>query len=102
MAKKPSNYKQDIRLRQMFGITIEQYEAMVKAQGNLCAVCKKPETAKSRWHPDKPKNLAVDHSHKTGKIRELLCYRCNAALGYILEDPEIALAMACYIRKHAV
>lgn len=45
-----------------------QYDKMLAAQGGKCAICKRPP---------KSRRLAVDHDHKTGKVRGLLCFRCN-------------------------
>lgn len=61
-------------LRQRYGITLADYDAMLKAQGGGCAICAKP--------PGK-RRLAVDHDHKTGRIRGLLCSGCNTTLGWL-------------------
>lgn len=60
-----------------YGITVEQYEFMLAAQGGLCGICRKPPGRR---------RLAVDHDHETGEVRMLLCDRCNMAVG-IIEDP---------------
>jgi len=58
------------RARQL-GVTDEAYEALLDAQGGGCAICgAKPKT----------RRLHVDHDHATGKVRGLLCHRCNRAL----------------------
>jgi hypothetical protein len=67
-------------LKTKFGITLEQYQEMFDAQGGVCAICGKPETSKSNTGDDKL--LAVDHDHKTGEIRGLLCNKCNAGIGH--------------------
>jgi hypothetical protein len=54
------------KLRQ--GLTIAQYDELLEAQGGVCAIC---------GRPPKNRRLAVDHNHKTGKIRGLLCWVCN-------------------------
>lgn len=76
-------------LKKTYGITKTDYLAMVARQNGVCAICKKP-----------PKNgpLEIDHCHSTGRVRGLLCHRCNWALG-ILEDSEELLASALeYLR----
>jgi len=60
-------------LKRDFGITIEEYDAMLTKQGGVCAICKRP--------PNKNR-LAVDHDHTTGEVRGLLCPSCNRAVGY--------------------
>lgn len=56
-----------------FGITIEQYELLLDIQGNVCAICGDKCLSGRR--------LAVDHCHETGRVRGLLCRRCNQRLG---------------------
>lgn len=63
-----------------FGITIEDYNAMHDKQNGLCAICKQPETRLNK--SGTLHRLAVDHCHKTGKVRGLLCFKCNAAIGF--------------------
>lgn len=59
-----------------YGITLDQYYALEKLQDGVCAICKKPNTCK------KTNRLYVDHCHATGKVRGLLCMKCNTGLGY--------------------
>jgi hypothetical protein len=73
-------------LRDRFGITLDEYKAKLLQQRGVCAICGHPETAAFR---DKIKMLSVDHNHKTGQIRGLLCDQCNRALGAAKEDPHI-------------
>jgi hypothetical protein len=63
----------DRNLRMAYGIGIDEFEAMEKAQGGLCAICKK--------EPIGPRPLGVDHCHATLKNRGLLCINCNNMLG---------------------
>ncbi len=79
-------------LKRMFGMAIEEYEQKAQEQGNVCAICK--GLCKSG------KRLAVDHDHKTGKIRDLLCGNCNGGLGKFQDDPELLIKAAEYLRKH--
>lgn len=53
-----------------YGITLKQYRQMLKKQGNACAICKRDQSLFS-------KSLAVDHDHKSGEVRGLLCFFCN-------------------------
>jgi abortive infection bacteriophage resistance protein len=68
------------RLKNDFGIDIQQYEQMLKNQNGVCKICNKPEKH--------GRNLAVDHCHKSLAIRGLLCASCNTALGKFEDDVE--------------
>lgn len=85
------------KLRQ-YGLTAPQYDEMLEKQGFVCAICKKPESMLSR--AGKVRELAIDHDHQTGKVRALLCYRCNIGLGLFDEDPNRLRAMAEYLEFH--
>ena len=74
------SYNRRSSLKRKFGITEEEYLVMLEDQDYVCAICKLPE---------KKKNLAVDHDHGTGKIRGLLCEKCNRGLGHFNEDLNI-------------
>jgi len=80
-------------LKQAFGISIEEYDAMLKLQNGVCAVCFKEELTVRN------KNLAVDHCHKTGKIRGLLCSHCNRAIGLLGDNPTVLENALNYLRK---
>lgn len=79
------------------GVTPQQYDRMFVEQGGVCFVCKKPETRKRPWSKNGEINpLAVDHDHKTGEPRALLCGHCNTSLGELGEDPVRIRALADY------
>lgn len=90
---------QAAHFRQRYGITVEEYEALNKAQGGVCAVCKKPPQRprgrRNRHLP--PKRLAVDHDHRTGAVRGLCCSFCNHRLLGVTDDPVILRAAADYL-----
>ena len=73
-------------LRECFGISLEQYQEMHEKQDGKCKICGQPET---QVRGGKVKSLAVDHDHKTGRIRGLLCCDCNQGIGKLKEDFEI-------------
>jgi hypothetical protein len=77
-------------LRDKFGMTISDYNLLLERQNGKCAICDKI-----------PKlSLVIDHCHETGKIRGLLCQRCNMGLGYF-QDNKILLEKATkYIKNH--
>lgn len=72
-----------------YGITLDDYELILLEQGNACAICNS-RVADQRGH-----RLHVDHNHKTGLVRGLLCGKCNRALGYFDDSLErLYLAVA--------
>lgn len=89
----------DARMRKFFGIGLADYEAMAKAQGFVCAICKHPETSVDR-KTMKVRRLAIDHDHDTGTVRGLLCSGCNNGLGSFKDDLENVEAAVAYLRKH--
>lgn len=91
--------RQAASFKRRYGLEPEQYEEMFFKQGGVCLICKKPETALNQ-HTHDPRLLSVDHCHGTGKIRGLLCKRCNTGIGAFEEDPELLKAAIRYIRKH--
>lgn len=87
------------KLRRRFGLTVEQYDAMLKAQDGVCAICEKPETRKDKRTATGFTRLAVDHCHVTGKVRQLLCASCNRRVGEV-EQAEMHCKILAYIAKH--
>ena len=71
---------------------------MYRAQSGLCMICQKPSHVVWK-NTAKPKELSVDHDHKTGQNRDLLCDRCNRGIGNFLDDPELLEAAAAYLRR---
>lgn len=87
------------QLGRKYNLTPEQYAEMLADQGNLCAICRRPEK-KTDHRLGAIKCLAVDHNHETGKVRGLLCSACNVTIGQIGESLEILRAMEAYLLKH--
>jgi hypothetical protein len=77
-----------------YDLSPAEYDAMFLRQGGACAICKKAE-----WNSKGP---YIDHDHVSGKVRGILCHRCNTALGHVLDDPIIAQAMTDYLKKYRV
>lgn len=93
----PNRYR-DKSYRTKYGITLADYDAMFAIQGGACAICREP----CKGTPEKPYHrLHVDHNHETGKVRGLLCRRCNVAVGYLehMERGRMAAATA-YLQRH--
>lgn len=74
-------------LARTYGMSVDQLEDMLAAQHGVCAIC---QTAPA---------IDVDHDHRTGQIRGLLCFRCNAALGQLADDPLVLRRAARYLER---
>lgn len=81
--------------KKLYGITLEEKEAMIVAQGNKYAICNtdKPGGRWNYWH--------VDHDHATNKVRAILCHKCNNALGCVKDGVDILNKMIVYLTKHS-
>lgn len=77
---------------------IKEYEKLIAKQKNLCAICNNIETLID-YKTKQPRRLAVDHDHRTGKIRGLLCHHCNTAIGKFKDNENYLLAAANYLRS---
>lgn len=80
-----------------YGITLAEYNSMLESQNNVCAICGNCETEKT--DKNKNRNLAVDHNHKTGKIRGLLCGKCNKMIGLANDNITILQSAINYLRN---
>jgi len=81
-----------IRYDAKFGITLADYDEMLEEQINGCAIC-------GRTPEENGQRLAVDHDHDTGKIRGLLCTRCNSGLGFFQDDLTLLLIAVEYLKE---
>lgn len=82
------------KLMRNYGITIEQYEILLKKQSGKCAICGTSEIRRA-----KAKYFNIDHNHKTGNIRGLLCHDCNIILGKLNDDIEMCKNIIKYLSK---
>jgi hypothetical protein len=98
ISNKPDRKKTNKR-KYKYNITTQQYEQMLANQNGMCAICRNPEP-RTDPHTGIRRALAVDHDHKTGKIRDLLCSSCNLALGLLQDDPIRIQEMLSYLQKH--
>jgi hypothetical protein len=89
---------QEIELQRRFGIGVEQYQSMLDSQGGVCAICKRSDNVIDR-RTGKPRALAVDHCHRAGHVRKLLCQGCNQGLGNFRDSPELLRAAAAYLEN---
>jgi hypothetical protein len=72
-----ARYRRTSHLKAKYGISLEDYEALLEGQDGMCAICSEEGT----------RQLSVDHCHTTGRIRGLLCDNCNHALGKFRDNP---------------
>jgi len=87
---KENGRKDKQRLKSKYGITLEQFENLLKSQGGVCRIFKNKCSVYAY--------LSVDHDHKTGQVRGLLCRSCNLVLGFAREEPEILEAAITYLK----
>jgi len=76
-----------------YGLTVEKYQQMVLDQGGVCKICSQPPC--DRWN-----RLHVDHCHKTGKVRALLCHKCNTAIGNLRDDIALLYKAIAYLEEY--
>ncbi len=84
-------------LLKKYGITLEEYRKRLSKQNNVCAICKQPETAVIK---NKLIAMPVDHCHKTGKTRGLLCTKCNRGLGLFDDNTEFLTNAINYLKSY--
>lgn len=80
--KNNKGYERERKLQANYGMSIQDYEEMLEAQDHRCMICRRH---KSNFQ----KGLVVDHCHKIGHVRALLCGPCNKGLGLFRDDPEL-------------
>ena len=78
------------RVQKVYGLEPGQYGRIYLFQGSVCAICRRATGA--------TRKLSVDHDHRTGLVRGLLCRPCNDMLGHLRDDPEMALRVAQYLK----
>lgn len=89
-AKNPEK-RREKRLKQAFGLSLEEYHDLLIDQGGCCSICKEPCSSGSA--------LAVDHCHKTNLVRGLLCRNCNVGLGNFRDSPQLLRSAATYVER---
>lgn len=84
-------YNRRVQLRRFYGMTVEEFNEMLVAQDGACGICVRPLERGLKTH--------VDHSHKTGLVRGLLCDACNVGLGRFKDDPEVLRRAIDYLLR---
>jgi len=93
------NLESDRNIKRKFGLTRQDYNAKLEAQNYVCAICEEQETRLDN-KSNSLLRLSVDHCHATGKLRDLLCWRCNTTIGRVEESIELLGKMIDYLNKH--
>lgn len=93
ISNEPVSVSRKSYLKCKYDLTPSEYNIKLKDQYCRCAICEE-------FQLDPTKKLFVDHCHTSGEVRGLLCHRCNAALGLLREDKEIAIRLINYIDKY--
>lgn len=83
------------KMKAKYGITLDDYEAMLETQDGHCAIC--PATTPGRANR---RYLYVDHDHETGAVRGLLCGNCNDGLGRFIDDIDLLTSAIMYLMQH--
>lgn len=78
-------------LKRQYGITLKEYNKMLKKQGGVCKLCRAKKNRRA---------LSVDHYHKTGKVRGILCHHCNLALGGFKDNIKVMRKAIKYLEKN--
>ena len=84
--------RKEYALKQKYNIDLKALETMFNKQNNVCAICLVDFKISGR--------PCVDHDHRTGKVRELLCANCNTAIGSLKENTQILKNAVKYLNKH--
>ena len=90
-AKETSKRQAFLRKLKQYNLTPETFQAMIDKQDGKCAICGIVPSD----------GLVIDHNHSTNKVRELLCNRCNPAVGMVQENLQIAYNLISYLQKHS-
>lgn len=80
------------QLKDKFGISLYEYDELLKKQNNKCAICESISCKSGN-------RFAVDHDHKTGIVRGLLCLACNTSLGQFNDSQELLYKAISYLQK---
>lgn len=80
------------KMKRLYGVTPEEYDAMLVAQGHRCGICKSTEPGV------RIKYFSVDHCHTTGKVRGLLCEKCNRGVGHFSDNTEYLKRAIKYLK----
>lgn len=83
------------KMRRKYGLSADALAALLAEQGGACAICGSVEGG------GKHKRLVVDHCHRSGAVRGMLCHSCNTAIGHFRDDPNLLRAAAAYVEERS-
>jgi hypothetical protein len=89
------NVGRGVNMLRQYGITEAEFDALLVSQGGGCAICGRLDSGL------KNRRMSVDHCHKTGKIRGILCAHCNHGLGKFNDDPDLMTVAITYLLRHS-
>lgn len=87
--EKAAAWERRYRIKRLYGITLEKFDAMMAEQQGRCKICDKDITTKGK--------AVIDHCHATKAVRGLLCRECNLVIGHAFDDPTILTRAASYL-----
>ena len=90
--KKHFNKNKNNYLKKMHGLTLDEFNEMLKSQDGKCAIC-------GDLSKEDERHFAVDHDHKTGENRGILCHKCNMAVGLFKDDPALFQSAITYLKS---
>lgn len=88
---KENGYYKNWALQKKYGMSLAEFDALFESQGKVCAICKTSDFGK--------RGTFVDHCHKTGAVRGVLCCDCNFGIARLKDDPSILQAAISYLQK---
>lgn len=91
-----SEQERNKALLKLYGITFQEWDQLLEAQQGKCAICGTTEPGSGHNY------MATDHDHETGKVRGLLCHKCNRGLGLFGDDPDNLLNAYTYLASQKV
>lgn len=94
--KRLPNEQYEVKLRNLYGMTREQFDIMFESQNRCCAICQSPLQPRV----NRKTGTNIDHCHTTGKVRGILCLLCNLGLGQYRDNPALLRAAAEYLENN--
>jgi len=91
---KEKNRSYSNRIKRLYGITEFDYNKMIEKQNGKCAICGSIKIGRGKTN-----KFCIDHNHKTGKVRGLLCHNCNVLLGKLSDNIKLCQNIIKYLKS---